>query len=86
MTTQQRFSLGMPAQTHRSKNQPYPPAWEHVAELRVLRTGERDWERLIGWRAELGRKGWRLLQVNAESGDIVAVFGRTKRELLSKSR
>jgi hypothetical protein len=86
MTTQQRFSLGMPAQTPRSKNQPYPPAWEHVAELRVLRTGERDWERLIGWRAELGRKGWRLLQVNAESGDIVAVFGRTKRELLSKSR
>ncbi|MBE0590900.1 MAG: hypothetical protein IH616_00700 [Gemmatimonadales bacterium] len=50
----------------------------------MLRTAERDWERLIGWRAELGRKGWRLLQVTAESGEIVAVFGRTKSELLNK--
>jgi len=84
MTTKQRFSLGMPAQPPRSKDQPYPPAWEDVAELRVLRTGERDWERLIGWRAELGRKGWRLLQVTADSGEIVAVFGRTKPALLNK--
>ena len=74
----------MPAPRSRSKDQPYPPAWEDVAELRVLRTAERDWERLIGWRAELGRKRWRLLQVTAESGEIIAVFGRTKSELLNK--
>ena len=84
MTTKQRFSLGMPAKTPKSQDQPYPPTWEDVAELRVLRTVERDWERLLGWRAELGRKGWRILQVTAESGEIVAVFGRTKPELLNR--
>jgi len=84
MTTKQRFSLGMPKRTSRSADQPYPPFWEDVAELRVLRTAEHDWERLIGWRAELGKKGWRLLQVSAEAGEIVAVFGRTKSELLNR--
>jgi len=84
MTTKQRFSLGMAKRSSRSADQPYPPFWEDVAELRVLRTAERDWERLIGWRAELGRKGWRLLQVSVDVNEIVAVFGRTKTELLNK--
>jgi hypothetical protein len=30
------------------------------------------------------RKGWRLLQVSSEAGDMVAVFGRTKTELLER--
>jgi hypothetical protein len=32
------------------------------------------------------RKGWRVLQVLSDSGDMVAVFGRTKRELLEKEK
>jgi len=84
MTRKQRFALRMPTRPSRSTDQPYPPSWEEVAELRVLRAAERDWERLIGWRAELGKKGWRLLQVSAEAGEIIAVFGRTKSELLNK--
>jgi hypothetical protein len=63
---------------------PYPEDWEAVAELRVFRTTEQRWQRLIGWRAEMGRKGWRLLQVNADRGEMVAVFGRTKEQLLQR--
>ncbi|MDJ0766949.1 MAG: hypothetical protein QNJ97_28500 [Myxococcota bacterium] len=62
--------------------QPYPPDWELVAELRVFRTQTKEWERLIGWRSEMKRKGWRLLQVSSDEGNLVAVFGRTKEELL----
>ncbi len=29
-------------------------------------------------------KGWRLLQVSSAQGDMVAVFGRTKAELLTE--
>jgi len=29
-------------------------------------------------------KGWRLLQVTSGRGDMVAIFGRTKPELLSE--
>jgi hypothetical protein len=30
------------------------------------------------------RKGWRLLQVSSDSDNMVAVFGRTKPELLER--
>jgi hypothetical protein len=63
---------------------PYPVDWEEVAELRVFRTTEERWQRLITWRSEMRRKGWRLLQVSAETGEMIAVFGRTKDELLKK--
>ncbi|MDH3455792.1 MAG: hypothetical protein OER90_03030 [Gemmatimonadota bacterium] len=63
---------------------PYPENWEAVAELRVFRTTEERWQRLIGWRAEMGRKGWKLLQVSADRGEMVAVFGRTKDQLLQR--
>jgi hypothetical protein len=63
---------------------PYPEDWEAVAELRVFRTTAQRWERLIGWRAEMGRSGWKLLQVSADGSDMVAVFGRTKDQLLKK--
>jgi hypothetical protein len=68
----------------RDMPRPYPEDWEAVAELRVFRTTEQRWQRLIGWRAEMGRKGWKLLQVSADGTDMVAVFGRTKNQLLKK--
>jgi len=68
----------------RDAPRPYPEDWEAVAELRVFRTTEQRWQRLIGWRAEMGRKGWKLLQVSADGTDMVAVFGRTKDQLLKK--
>lgn len=63
---------------------PYPDDWEDVAELRVFRTTEERWQRLIAWRAEMRHKGWKLLQVTADRGEMVAVFGRTKTALLSR--
>jgi hypothetical protein len=67
--------------THRP---PYPPSWEDVAELRVFRTTAERWQRLIGWRGDMQRKGWKLLQVSSEGGEMVAVFGRTRAELLAR--
>ena len=85
MATKQRVALGLPARPDSPQGQPYPPDWEDVAELRVLRTRDQHWQRLIGWRAELNRMGWRLLRVNASDGELVAVFGRTKDKLLRRS-
>jgi hypothetical protein len=67
-------------------SRPYPIDWERVAELRVFHATPQQWEKLIGWRSDMQRKGWRLLQVLSDSGDMVAVFGRTKRELLEKEK
>ncbi len=63
---------------------PYPETWEQVAELRVFRTTAKRWQRLIRWRADMGRKGWKLLQVSANKDEMLAVFGRTKPELLNR--
>ncbi len=65
------------------KTKPYPPHWDKVADLRVFRTTPKEWQKLIGWRSEMKSKGWRLLQVSTVENDLVAVFGRTKAELLS---
>lgn len=67
-----------------SAERPYPLDREGVAELRVFRTTEGRWQRLMGWRSEMRHKGWRLLRVSAVAGEMVAVFGRTKDELLGK--
>ena len=67
-----------------SPERPYPVDWEDVAELRVFRTTEERWQRLIGWRSDMKRKGWKLLRVAAVAGELVAVFGRTKEELLAR--
>jgi hypothetical protein len=67
-----------------SPESPYPLDWEDVAELRVFRTTEERWQRLIGWRSEMRRKGWKLLRVGPTAGELVAVFGRTKEELLAR--
>jgi hypothetical protein len=84
MATKKRFSRGLPARPKSSQGKPYPPSWDAVAELRVLRTRETHWQSLIGWRTELSRTGWRLLSVNASDGQLVAVFGRTKTDLLQR--
>ncbi len=63
---------------------PYPETWEQVAELRVFRTAAKRWQRLLRWRADMRRKGWKLLQVSANKGEMLAVFGRTKPELLNR--
>ncbi len=62
----------------------YPAEWEHVADLRVFHTTPPEWEKLLGWRADMRRKGWRLLLVTSGSSEVVAVFGRTKVELLDR--
>jgi hypothetical protein len=75
----------MPARVHTPDGRPYPLDWENVADLRVLRTGEENWQQMIRWRTEMGRQGWRLLRVTAAEGELVVVFGRTKDNLLSRS-
>src|SRR5690349_23052454 len=61
-----------------SPSKPYPAHWENVADLRVFRTTTQEWEKLIGWRADMQKRGWKLLRVTSEGAEMVAVFGRTK--------
>lgn len=60
---------------------PYPESWEKVAELRVFRTTNDEWAKLITWRSDMKRKGWKLLRVTTEGSRMAAVFGRTRGEL-----
>jgi hypothetical protein len=60
---------------------PYPEGWDAVAEVRVFRAAAPKWTSLIGWRAEMRRKGWKLLKVATEQSEVIAVFGRTRPEL-----
>jgi len=46
--------------------------------LRVFRTTAEEWEKLIGWRTDMRRRGWKLLKVMSEETEVVAIFGRTK--------
>ena len=57
---------------------PYPPHWANVADLRVFRTTAEEWEKLIGWRTDMRKRGWKLLKVSSEDTEVVAIFGRTK--------
>ena len=61
-----------------TKDKPYPDAWEQVADLRVFRTDPAEWEKFIGWRQDMKKHGWKLLKVTNESGELVAVFGKSK--------
>jgi len=56
----------------------YPAQWESVADLRVFRTTAVEWERLIVWRNDMLKRGWKLLRVTSEGPELVAIFGRTK--------
>lgn len=59
-------------------SKPYPEAWERVAELRVFRAPAEDWDRLASWSADMRRRGWKLLRVTTETGELVAVYGKTR--------
>jgi hypothetical protein len=85
MKTKQRFSRGMPGRPSTPDGQAYPADWEDVADLRVLRTKDDNWQQMIRWRTEMGRQGWRLLRVTASDGELVVVFGRTKNDLLNRN-
>ena len=63
---------------------PYPQEWEDGAEVRVFRTSQEQWSRLIGWRREMLRRGWKLLRVQTDRREMVAVFGRTRTDLKDK--
>lgn len=66
------------ASSPQDQSKPYPEAWEQVADLRVFRTSAKDWERLISWRTDMRKRGWKLLKVTSDEVELVAVFGRTK--------
>ena len=70
-----------PPTAPQDRKKPYPDAWEQVAELRVFRTSAKDWERLIGWRHDMRKRGWKLLKVTSDEVELVAVFGKTKSDL-----
>jgi hypothetical protein len=61
-----------------SRERPYPANWENVAHLRVFRTSPGEWDKVAAWRAEMVKKGWKLLRVSSDAEEIVAVFGKTK--------
>jgi hypothetical protein len=49
-----------------------------VADLRVFRTTSEEWQKLLGWRADMRKRGWKLLRVSSDGPELVAIFGRTK--------
>ena len=49
-----------------------------MADLRVFRTTSEEWEKLLGWRSDMSKRGWKLLRVASEGPELVAIFGRTK--------
>ncbi len=67
-----------PTCPHLMTGKPYPAHWERVADLRVFRTTTAEWEKLISWRTDMGKRGWKLLRVSHDGPELVAVFGRTK--------
>ena len=64
--------------TNKPPTAPYPAHWENVADLRVFRTTPEAWEKLIGWRTDKLKRGWKLLKISSESSEVVPIFGRTK--------
>jgi hypothetical protein len=64
--------------TAKPSSAPYPRHWENVADLRVFRTTAQEWQKLIGWRTDMLKRGWKLLKVSSEDTEVVAIFGRTK--------
>jgi hypothetical protein len=62
----------------RDSDRPYPESWEQVADLRVFRTDAEDWDRLATWRADMRKRGWKLLKVTSDEVELIAVFGKTR--------
>lgn len=69
--------MSLPVNTDGS-DRPYPAKWESVAHLRVFRTTAGDWPKVVSWRTDMVKRGWRLLRVSSTAEEIVAVFGKTK--------
>ncbi|HWA56359.1 MAG TPA: hypothetical protein VG692_03845 [Gemmatimonadales bacterium] len=69
------------ARPSQQERKPYPDTWEQVADLRVFRTTASDWDRLISWRTDMRKRGWKLLRVTSDDSELVAVFGKTKSDL-----
>ncbi|HXQ28420.1 MAG TPA: hypothetical protein VN848_04055 [Gemmatimonadales bacterium] len=46
----------------------------------MFRTTNEEWQKLLGWRSDMRKRGWRLLRVSSDGPELVAVFGRTKAE------
>ena len=63
--------------THLSPK-PYPPAWESAAEIRVFKASAGEWSKVALWRNDLGRHGWKLLQLTSDDREITAVFGKSR--------
>lgn len=76
----------MPENRPGPNDRPYPETWEQVAELRVFRTSVERWQRLIRWRADMRRKGWKLLRVDSRGPEMHAIFGRTREALLAREQ
>ncbi|MEO8030722.1 MAG: hypothetical protein ABI765_07730 [Gemmatimonadota bacterium] len=57
---------------------PYSPSWDESAEIRVFKAPAEEWSKVTGWRNDLGRHGWKLLQLTSDDHEIVAVFGKTR--------
>src|SRR5205085_11012782 len=49
-----------------SPSKPYPAQWEEVADLRVFRTTSEEWEKLIGRRADIRKRGRKPLRVASD--------------------
>jgi hypothetical protein len=56
----------------------YPLSWEKVAHLRVFRTTSGNWDKMVAWRTDMVKRGYRLLRVSSDAEEIVAVFGKTR--------
>ncbi len=67
----------MAEQTSRTEK-PYPAHWESVAHVRVFRATSREWDRVVAWRTDMVKRGWKLLRVTSNAEEIVAVFGKTR--------
>ncbi|HET7791639.1 MAG TPA: hypothetical protein VFK78_12670 [Gemmatimonadales bacterium] len=50
----------------------------------MFRTSAEEWERLLGWRADMRKRGWKLLRVSSEGPEMVAIFGRNKPDRTSE--
>ena len=68
----------MTKESDTNSSTPYPRSWENVAQLRVFRTSTGEWDKVVGWRADMVKRGWKLLRVSSDAEEIVAVFGKTR--------
>lgn len=49
-----------------------------MAHVKVFRATSGEWEKVVGWRTDMLKRGWKLLRVSSDANEIVAVFGKTR--------